>query len=147
MNRIYLTVLGVLVLVFLFGVYLLVSESNPEETDLETANGESEKVDSNDGNDDSGYTASQEQLIQCLDEKNVVIYGSATCPYCRELVNSLGGYEMVDPIYVECSLYSSRCTDEMQTTGVPEIQIDGVLYQGSRAPSDIASQAGCTFGS
>ncbi len=89
----------------------------------------------------------QEQFIQCLKENRVVIFGSVTCPYCAQLVNSLGGYEVVDPIYVECSEDPTRCRDEMQTRGVPEIQVDGVLYQGMRSPAQIGEEVGCVLGS
>ena len=86
-----------------------------------------------------------EELVSCLEENGVVIYGSVTCPFCYQLAQSFGGYEVVDSIYVECSRDRERCDSEMQTRGVPEIQINGVLYQGSRDPGAIGRAAGCEF--
>lgn len=89
------------------------------------------------------------QLIDCLEENNLVIYGSKTCPACQQLVASLGGYETVEPIYVECSQGTEkemkRCREETKTNYVPEIQIGGKAYDGSRTPSSLASQVGCEY--
>ncbi len=82
-------------------------------------------------------------FIQCLKEKGVIIYGSEWCPFCKDLAESLGGYEVVDPIYVECTVEKERCSQEMIGRGVPEIQIKGELYQGSRDPEEIAKETSC----
>ena len=84
-------------------------------------------------------------FIQCLKEKGVVIYGSEWCPHCKNLAESLGGYDVVDPIYVECTVEKERCSNEMIGRGVPEIQIDGVMYGGSRDPEKIAEETGCVY--
>lgn len=81
-------------------------------------------------------------LVQCLSDAGMVIYGSRTCPYCNQLVESLGGYETAGLIYVECSQERERCSQEMQTNYVPEIQINGVLYSGSRDPEALAETTG-----
>lgn len=86
-----------------------------------------------------------EGLVACLDQAGLVIYGSFTCPVCTRLADSFGGYEALDPIYVECSDEPNRCHQEMQTRYVPEIQIEGELYQGSREPADLAEAAGCEW--
>ena len=83
------------------------------------------------------------ELVQCLADAGVVIYGSATCPACAQLVASLGGYDAIEPIYVECTKEGQRCQREMQTNYVPEIQIKGALYNGSRAPEALADETGC----
>lgn len=89
-------------------------------------------------------TVSQlEDLIVCLNDADVVIYGTPTCPYCTKLVDSLGGSNVVEPIYVNCFEEEARCREEMKGRGVPEIQIEGEMYQGSRDPQDIASVVGC----
>lgn len=82
-------------------------------------------------------------LVNCLAENNVVIYGSATCPACRELANSFGGYEAIKPIYVECNDQQERCISEMQTNFVPEIHINGEVYSGPRSPEVLAGITGC----
>ena len=54
---------------------------------------------------------------------------------------------MLDPIYVECAEgteeEAQRCEEETQTTYVPEIQIDGELYEGPNDPNSLASEVGC----
>jgi trans-2-enoyl-CoA reductase len=82
-------------------------------------------------------------LVDCLEEANVVAYGSKTCSYCLALVESFGGYDIIDPIYVECSTGDERCQTDKQTGYVPEIQINSELYQGERSPEAIAMAAGC----
>ncbi|MEA2092825.1 MAG: hypothetical protein U9P61_02550 [Patescibacteria group bacterium] len=84
-------------------------------------------------------------LVECLEGANVIAYGSRTCPHCLALVESFGGYDIIDPIYVECSSGDKRCQTDKQTGYVPEVQIDGELYQGERSPVAIAAVAGCEF--
>lgn len=84
-----------------------------------------------------------EAFVQCLADAGVVVYGSNTCPACTQFANSLGGYDVIAPIYVECTSEWERCSVEMQGNFVPEIQINGVLYEGSRAPEELALVTGC----
>ncbi len=94
---------------------------------------------------DEPLKTSGNDFIYCLKEAGVVIYGTPTCPYCSQLALSFGGYDIIEPIYVDCQKEYARCTDEMQTRGVPEIQIKGVLYQESREPEVIGREAGCVM--
>ena len=86
-------------------------------------------------------------LIDCLAEEDLVIYGAEWCPACTQLAESLGGYDAIDPIYVECAEGTEeearRCQEETQTTYVPEIQIDGELYEGPNDPQSLANEVGC----
>ncbi len=82
-------------------------------------------------------------LVNCLKEKEVVVYGSKTCPACAQLVDGFGGHDIIDPIYVECMEERERCDDEKKTGYVPEIQIKGELYEEGRSPSDLALKVGC----
>ncbi len=84
-------------------------------------------------------------LIGCLEQNGVRIYGAEWCPACSRLAESLGGYDVVDPIWVECTDEQQRCQQEMHGSGVPEIQINGQLYQGSRDPEAIAEEVGCSI--
>ncbi len=86
-----------------------------------------------------------EALIQCLDEAGVVIYGTKTCPACASLVESFGGAEKIEPIYVICDEEWDRCMEEMQTELVPEIQIRGELYVGPEDPKSVAKAVDCKF--
>ncbi len=85
------------------------------------------------------------ELVNCLQEEGVVIYGSRTCPACAQLVDSFGGSDVVAPIYVECLDEADRCSEEKMTGFVPEIQIDGEVYEQGWSPADIADAAGCEF--
>ncbi len=85
------------------------------------------------------------QLVDCLEEKNMVIYGSKTCPACANLADSFGGYDKIEQIYVECTDDWDRCQSEKKTGYVPEIQIDGELYEEGRSLSLLASYVGCEF--
>jgi hypothetical protein len=88
------------------------------------------------------------EFIQCLNDAGVVIYGSQTCPACARLVGEYGGYEIIKPIYLDCSGLGSpaettRCKKEMKTMYVPEIQINGELFNGWGTPEAIAEVTGC----
>ncbi len=85
------------------------------------------------------------ELVDCLAEEGVVIYGSRTCPACAQLAESFGGYEEIESIYVECTEDYDRCGKEKTTGWVPEIQIKGELYEGGRSPASLAEEAGCDF--
>ncbi len=84
-----------------------------------------------------------DDLVECLDDNDVLIYGAEWCPYCTELAESFGGYDVVDPIWVECTEEEQRCQEEMIDEGVPEIQIDGEKYEGERNPASIGDSVGC----
>jgi hypothetical protein len=85
----------------------------------------------------------KQEFVTCLAEKNTVIYGSSTCPACRSLIDKLGGYETTEPIYVECTNEGERCEQEMQTTFVPEIQIDGELFEDGSTLEALAERTQC----
>lgn len=83
------------------------------------------------------------ELVNCLAERGVIVYGSKTCPACIDFADQFGGYEAIEPIYVECSEDPEKCEQEMQGNYVPEIQIDGQLYTGPRSPEALARVTGC----
>lgn len=84
------------------------------------------------------------QLVECLAEANVIVYGSRTCPECTRFAMQFGGYDVIDPIYVECADNPEECQANMQTKGVPEVQIDGVLAR-DRSKAGLAAQTGCPY--
>ncbi len=84
-----------------------------------------------------------DSFIQCLAEAGMVVYGTRTCPACLSFVNSFGGYDRVESLYVECHDEGERCQAEMQTNYVPEIQIKGQLYEGPRDHASLGKTAGC----
>ncbi len=87
-------------------------------------------------------------FIDCLADAGVVIYGSSTCPACAQLEQEYGGYEVVAPIYLDCSGLGTaeetqRCGNEMKTNFVPEIQINGELFDDWGSPENLAKETGC----
>jgi len=113
---------------------------------------------SNDGDEDQlngnqdgvtdGKPKATTEFVQCLADAGVIIYGSKTCPACFQLEQSFGGYEIVKPIYIDCSGLTSpserdRCAQEMQTNYIPEIQIKGKLFESGRSLEILAQATGC----
>ena len=82
-------------------------------------------------------------LIQCLSDAGVVLYGSKYCPDCSELIDNFGGYDKIGPIYVECEEEMDRCIEKLKTGYVPEIQIKDEPYIGEPNLNDIAEKVGC----
>ena len=95
----------------------------------------------NNNNNDAEYGLAE--FNECLAEKGVVIYGSDWCPACRALVETLGGHEATKPIYIECIQNQEICDENRKTGYIPEIQINGELYQGQRTIQALAQATGC----
>ncbi len=83
-----------------------------------------------------------EDFISCLEDKEFIIYGASWCPYCTQLVDLFGGYEMADPIYVECTEEEALCR-EKGIQGYPTILISDVKYEGPRNFESFSSKTGC----
>lgn len=93
----------------------------------------------------SEVTISPEELtkfIACLKEANFVIYGANWCGWTKKLVEMLGGFDMVKPIYVECTEEEELCR-EKKVQGYPTILIKGEQYQGARTFKDFSAATGC----
>ncbi len=138
MNRI-ISVIVVVVLVG--GVFLFSMEVNNKNNELPSE--EEFKEDNNQSKD--GVNSS---FIKCLADAGVVIYGSSTCPACAQLEREYGGYEKISPIYLDCSGLGTneeteRCGNEMKTNLVPEVQINGELFDGWGSPENLAKETGC----
>ena len=100
-------------------------------------------VDNGNGDSDSEIIAPELALAECLAEAGVVIYGSRTCPACARLVKEYGGYENMEPIYVECQDEPERCNREMLVNYVPAVQIKGEVFEGWASPAVLAEFVGC----
>jgi len=110
-------------------------ENNSNNTELNNNEKESNKENNN---EEYGL----KEFNDCLADNGVVIYGSEWCPACRSLVQSLGGYEAVTSVYVECTKEQQRCT-QTKTNYVPEIQINKEVYEGSRSIKALAEITRC----
>jgi len=84
-------------------------------------------------------------FIDCLADREVVIYSNKTCPACIELAEIFGGYDRIEPIYVDCVEEARLCERAKKTGYVPEIQIRGDLYRGERTPGGLARATGCSW--
>ncbi len=91
---------------------------------------------------DNGQTGNSNNLVSCLAEAGMVIYGSRTCPACTALANSFGGYEEIEEIYIECTEDEALCAQE-GITGYPTTKINGQAYNGARTLEGIAQATGC----
>ena len=120
-KRIIIALITIISLFFLSGCN---ENSQPNENDITNIN-------------------SLKEFNKCLADNGVVIYGTVFCPACNALVENLGGYEKVKPIYVECSEEEERCREETKTIYVPEIQINGEVYEGSRSLEALSQLTGC----
>lgn len=83
------------------------------------------------------------ELVQCLKDRGVRMYGSPSCPHCTRLTASFGGNDVIGPVYTDCSQDRATCQAEMKGRGIPEIQIKGEMYQGSRDPAQLGAVVGC----
>ena len=85
------------------------------------------------------------EFNECLAENGMIIYGSRTCPACIELIETLGGYEVAEPVYIECTEERQRCQDEMKGSAVPEIQFNSEAYRGQRTLEGFSEATGCSL--
>ncbi len=69
----------------------------------------------------------------------------STCPACADLVNRLGGTENLKPIYIECNENQDLCDQELQSFYIPEVQLNGEVFENIRAPQQFADITGCTL--
>ncbi|MEM2925702.1 MAG: protein disulfide isomerase family protein [Methanocellales archaeon] len=83
-----------------------------------------------------------EQFIACLNQSGFKIYGAAWCSYCKQLVEMLGGYEMVKPIYVECTVEKEECA-KADIRAYPTIIINGTRYTGERTIEAFSRATAC----
>jgi len=82
-------------------------------------------------------------FISCLKEKNFHIYGANWCGWTKKLViDTLGGFDIADPIYTECTEEQELCTKE-GIKGFPTIKVNGEPYQGQRTFGDFAKATDC----
>jgi len=91
--------------------------------------------------DDGGKSGGS--FTDCLVESGMVVYGSKTCPACKSLADKFGGYEAMGELFVSCGEDDGRCSEEMQTQYVPEVQINGELFTDGRELEDFAKATGC----
>ncbi|MFW5847012.1 MAG: hypothetical protein ACOCUU_02510 [Nanoarchaeota archaeon] len=78
----------------------------------------------------------------CLAEKGVKIYGANWCGYTSQWVETLGGFDIVSPVYIECTENEELCSQE-EVRGYPTTKINGETYTGDRTLEAIGQETGC----
>jgi hypothetical protein len=82
------------------------------------------------------------ETMECLADEGVKIYGADWCGYTQSFVETLGGFEVASPIYVECTEEEELCSQE-GVTGYPTTKIDGESYSGPRTFEGLEEATGC----
>ena len=116
----------------------------PEGYELEEATTTQETEDGQQQSSIEG-SISTEGLIKfiiCIEKADFVIYGANWCGWTQKLVEMFGGFDMVTPIYVECTEEAELC-EEKGVTAYPTVLIKDVKYQGARTFEEIAITTGC----
>ena len=131
-NYLLIGVIIILCVVFIFLLIMIFDGNDNNDTD---------NSDGNNSINNSNNT--MKEFNQCLADNGVVIYGSQWCSACKNLVSLLGGYDAVEPVYVECTKEQQRCQNEAKSGYVPEIHINGELYKGSRTLDAFSEITGC----
>ena len=100
---------------------------------------------SSENNDTQPIDISSEELtkfVECLDQNELLIYGANWCGWTQKLVEMLGGFDMVKPIYIECVEQEQLC-QEKGISGFPTIFIKGEKYEGPRTFKDLSAATSC----
>lgn len=108
-----------------------------------TVNFKGNSIINNNSSSDNREILTLREFNNCLAENGIVVYGTMWCPACRNLINILGGYEAVTPVYIDCAEEMERCDSEMKTKYIPEIQINGELYTRSINIEGFSKATGC----
>ena len=85
-----------------------------------------------------------QKFVECLAGANFLIYGNKDCPACASLAAQFGGYDIVDPIFIECTEKPDLC-QEKEIRYVPTIFIGDQEYVGARSFEDFAQETGCNI--
>lgn len=90
-----------------------------------------------------GEKSEIDEFVSCLATKNFKIYGANWCGWTKKLVvDTFGGFDVVEPIYVECTEETELCSSE-GVKGYPTIKLGGEPYSGQRTFVDMANKTGC----
>ncbi len=79
---------------------------------------------------------------KCLASKGIIVYGANWCGYTKNLVQSLGGFDLIEPIYVECTQEEELC-NKNKITGYPTVTLNGVVINPDRSFEGFAKVTDC----
>ena len=86
--------------------------------------------------------ASLDGFAQCIAQKNITMYGLATCPHCQNQKAEFGpSFKYVN--YVECTQQAEKCTAE----GIEQVPTwvfpDGKKVVGEQTLQQLSDISGC----
>lgn len=83
------------------------------------------------------------EFSECLADAGVKIYGANWCGWTKRwVVDTLGGFDVAAPVYIECTESEELCASE-GVRGYPTTKINGVVYTGDRTLDAISAETGC----
>lgn len=82
------------------------------------------------------------EFITCLKKEDFMVYGANWCGYTQQLVETLGGYDVSAPVYVECTVDQQICASKVEQ-GYPTIRIKDKVYEGPRLLESFGEATGC----
>ncbi len=83
------------------------------------------------------------EFVSCLATKDFKIYGANWCGWTKKLVvDTFGGFDIVEPIYIECTEKKDVCASE-GVEGYPTIKVNGETYEGGRDFKSFEAFTGC----
>ena len=90
------------------------------------------------------------QLLTCLIDKNVKMYGAQDCGHCQNEKNLFNNSQIfLKNVYVECDSAGENSQYELclekGISGYPTWEVNGKLYPGERTIEQISSLTGCKF--
>lgn len=83
-----------------------------------------------------------DDFAKCLTEKNIVMYGTNSCSWCRKQKEDLGNsFQYVN--YVECSVETQKCIDQ-KIQGTPTwIWPDGKRIEKYLTLEELSQESSC----
>ena len=80
-------------------------------------------------------------FAKCLTEKDITMYGTERCTYCKAQKKLFGSsFQYVD--YIDCDRYKDECL-RAGVSGYPTWNINGQNYPGEMQLARLASLSGC----
>lgn len=81
-------------------------------------------------------------FVKCLAEKNIVMYGTETCSWCRKQKEDLGSsFQYLN--YVECSVETQKCVDEKITATPTWVFPDSERVEGYLTLEELSAKSSC----
>ncbi len=90
-----------------------------------------------------------QEFSSCLAEKDFKVYGAAWCGHCQMIVETFGGEQNMEGVFIECSdanrqptEHAQLCSDQ-EITVFPTMKLENEVLQIPRTLESIAEATGC----